>query len=264
MKTLFEIRNLHAQVETLQILKGFDLKIQPGEIHAIMGPNGSGKSTLSKVIMGHPSYEVTAGDVIFEGESLNEKSPDERARKGIFMAFQHPKEIAGIKLSTFLRAAEKSVLAERGEKPESIIGFNKKLLGEMRELKIPEKFAERYINTGFSGGEKKKAEILQMKILKPKLIILDEIDSGLDVDALRAVAKAVMEFKDEHRAVLIITHYQRILEYINPDFVHVMVDGRVMKSGGKEFAKELEEKGYEQYVPASKEVKKVSALNVMN
>jgi Fe-S cluster assembly ATP-binding protein len=258
---VLKISNLHAQIESLQILKGLNLEIKKGEIHAIMGPNGSGKSTLSKVIMGHPGYEVTKGEIDFQGENITELEPDERAKKGIFMAFQHPKEIAGIKFSTFIRTAQKAMLSEKNEKAPSVIQFNKDLKNRMKELHIPTDFTDRYINIGFSGGEKKKGEILQMQTLEPTLSVLDEIDSGLDVDALRLVAKAVQEFKNQDKSILIITHYQRILEHVQPDFVHVMVHGKIVKSGGKEFAKELEEEGYAEYLKNIEPT--IKSLNVL-
>lgn len=244
MKTLLEIQNLHVEVEKNQVLKGLNLKIQPGEIHAIMGPNGSGKSSLAKTIAGHPLFKVRKGSVLFDDENILKLEANERAKRGIFLAFQQPKEIAGVKFAAFLRAAQKA----RHGTTESVISFHKNLKGRMKSLHLPDEFTDRFVNAGFSGGEKKKGEILQMQILQPKLVILDEIDSGLDVDALKKVAEAIKNYHSKHVSILIITHYQRILEHIHPDCVHVMVDGKIKKSGGKEFAKKLEKEGYAKYL----------------
>lgn len=249
MTALLEIKNLKVSVETKAVLKGIDLRINAGEIHAIMGPNGSGKSTLSNVIMGHPKYRVTGGDILFGGKSILKMKPHERALAGIFLAFQYPKEITGVTLEEFLLAAYRARQAHLyPEKPPILVFRFKKLLQEtMKELKIPESFAERFLNHGFSGGEKKKAEALQMVLLEPLLAVLDETDSGLDVDALKIIATSVksMMKRQKKTGILLITHYQRILKHLKPDFVHVMKDGRIVKSGGHKLAHELEKKGYE-------------------
>ncbi|MEO0138734.1 MAG: Fe-S cluster assembly ATPase SufC [candidate division WOR-3 bacterium] len=238
---LLEIRNLAVSVEGNRILKGVNLTINPGEIHAVMGPNGSGKSTLTLAIMGHPAYSVEEGDILFEGESILELSTDERAKKGIFLAFQHPLEIEGVRVSQMLWKAAQ----ERGLKI-SPFEFRKILKEAYGKLKM-EDFIDRYLNVGFSGGEKKRSEVAQLLTLKPKLAILDEIDSGLDIDAVKLVGDVLTRAKEENpnMSMLIITHYQRILNFIKPDYVHVMVDGRIVKSGGFELSLELEEKGYE-------------------
>jgi Fe-S cluster assembly ATP-binding protein len=244
------IRNLHVNIAETgdPILKGFDLTVRQGEIHALMGPNGSGKSTLAYTLMGHPSYEVTTGEIWFKGENILELDPDERSQKGIFLAFQYPVAIPGVTVANFLRTA---INAHRKAKdPEdkgiSIPEFRKMLLGKMGMLKMDQSFAGRYLNDGFSGGEKKRAEILQMAALEPEIAILDETDSGLDIDALRIVSEGVNTLRGPGMGALVITHYQRILNYIEPDYVHIMVDGRVVKSGGKELAIYLEEHGYEE------------------
>ena len=251
MATL-EIKNLHAQVlpsdeneEPKEILKGVDLTVNSGEIHAIMGPNGSGKSTLSYVIAGHPRYEVTEGEILLDGENVLEMGVDERARAGLFLAMQYPTEVPGVKMSQFLRSA---VTATRGEAPK-LREWNKELTQAREDLKIDKSFASRSVNEGFSGGEKKRHEILQLSLLKPKFAILDETDSGLDVDALRVVSEGVNRYKaEENGGILLITHYTRILQYIKPDTVHVFVDGRIAASGGAELADELEANGYEKYL----------------
>ena len=246
---ILSIRGLHAKVaeQDIEILHGLDLDIGAGEIHAIMGPNGSGKSTLSKIISGHPAYEATAGDVIFRGQNILELEPDERARTGIFLAFQYPVEIPGVSIANFLRTALQAHLGE-GEELD-LFDFQDLLLDRMALLEMDPSFAERPVNDGFSGGEKKRNEILQMAVLKPKLALLDETDSGLDIDALQIVAKGVntLHAEDPEMSVLLITHYQRLLNYIKPDFVHVMVDGRIVRSGGPELALQLEEQGYEEF-----------------
>lgn len=240
------IRDLRVAVEGKEILKGVNLEINRGEFHAVMGPNGSGKSTLAMALMGHPKYEILGGEVIFEGENILELSPEERSQRGLFLAFQYPMEIEGVALSQFLWTAVKA----RSEDPDSMKGkalmeFRKVLSNALETVKLPEEFADRYLNVGFSGGEKKRTEIAQLLTLKPKIAILDETDSGLDIDSVRIVAEAVRAMKGPDFGALIITHYQRILNYLEPDFVHVMVDGRVVKSGGSELAHQLEEKGYD-------------------
>ncbi|MEX1257846.1 MAG: Fe-S cluster assembly ATPase SufC [Gemmatimonadota bacterium] len=243
------IRDLRAKVadEDFEILHGVDLELGEGEIHAIMGPNGSGKSTLAKVLAGHPGYEVTGGEVRFRGEDLLELEPDARSRKGIFLAFQYPVEIPGVSIANFLRTALQAHLAE-GEEVD-LFEFQDELLARMELLEMPPSFAERAVNDGFSGGEKKRNEILQMAMLRPVLALMDETDSGLDIDALQIVAKGVRKLHEEspEMTVLIITHYQRLLDYIRPDHVHVMVGGRIVRSGGPELAEELEAKGYEEF-----------------
>jgi len=243
---LLKISNLHAEIaeEGTEILKGVDLEIREGEVHAIMGPNGSGKSTLSKVISGHPAYEVTDGEVLFRGESVLDMEPDERARAGIFLAFQYPVEIPGVSIANFMRTA---LNAKRGEEID-VFDFQDLLIEKMEMLDMDPVFAERSVNDGFSGGEKKRNEILQLALLEPTLAVMDETDSGLDIDALKVVSAGINTIKSQHvtdMAVLLITHYQRMLNYVKPDFVHVMVDGRIIRSGGPELALELEEKGYE-------------------
>jgi Fe-S cluster assembly ATP-binding protein len=237
---LLSIQNLHAEIEGKPILKGIDLAIKKGEVHAMMGPNGSGKSTLSNVLMGHPKYVVTSGKIRYKGEDILPLSADERARRGLFLAFQYPLSIPGVPVAKFLRM---SLQAVRG-KDIPIIEFRKQLKQKMEELGIPDSFTTRYINEGFSGGEKKRHEILQLSMLQPDLAILDETDSGLDIDALKIVASGVMHTKAPDRAILLITHYQRLLNYIQPDFVHVLADGRIVKSGGQNLALELEKTGY--------------------
>jgi Fe-S cluster assembly ATP-binding protein len=243
---LLKITNLHAEIaeEGTEILRGVDLEINEGEIHAIMGPNGSGKSTLSKVISGHPAYEVTDGEILFRGESVLDMEPDERANAGIFLAFQYPVEIPGVSIANFLRTA---LNAKRGEEMD-IFDYQDMLVEKMEMLEMDPVFAERSVNDGFSGGEKKRNEILQLAMLEPTLAIMDETDSGLDIDALKVVSAGINKIKSEHEkdmAVLLITHYQRMLNYVKPDFVHVMVAGRIVRSGGPELALELEAGGYE-------------------
>ena len=241
MSTL-EIIDLHVSIEDKQILKGVNLVMNTGEIHAIMGPNGTGKSTLSQAIMGHPSYTITKGQVLLDGEDVTEMEVDERARAGLFLAMQYPSEIAGITNAEFMRAA---INARRPEDDKiSVMNFIKKLDEKMEILNMPEEMAERYLNEGFSGGEKKRNEILQLMMIEPKFAILDEIDSGLDIDALKVVSKGVNLMSGPDFGVLIITHYQRLLNYVHPTFVHVMVDGRIVKSGDASLAKRLEAEGY--------------------
>ncbi|RIX52420.1 Fe-S cluster assembly ATPase SufC [Paenibacillus nanensis] len=243
MATHFVIDGLKAEIEGKEILKGINLEIKGGEIHAIMGPNGTGKSTLASALMGHPKYEVTGGSATLDGEDLLEMETDERARAGLFLAMQYPSEIPGVTNSDFLRSA---INARREEGNEiSLIKFIRQMEGKMKELEMNPEFAHRYLNEGFSGGEKKRNEILQMMLLDPKIVVLDEIDSGLDIDALRIVANGVNAMRSEERGFLIITHYQRLLNYITPDFVHVMMQGRIVKSGGPELAQRLENEGYD-------------------
>ncbi|WP_368645948.1 Fe-S cluster assembly ATPase SufC [Alkalibacterium putridalgicola] len=239
---VLEIKNLHVSIEDKEILKGVNLKMQTGEIHAIMGPNGTGKSTLSAAIMGHPSYEVTEGEVLLDGENILEMEVDERARAGLFLAVQYPSEIAGISNAEFMRAAINSRRDE--DNKMGVMEFLKKLDEKMALLDMPEEMAERYLNEGFSGGEKKRNEILQLMMIEPTFAILDEIDSGLDIDALQVVSKGVNEMRGEGFGSLIITHYQRLLNYITPDVVHIMMDGRVVKTAGAELAQQLEAEGY--------------------
>ncbi|MEM6763776.1 MAG: Fe-S cluster assembly ATPase SufC [Bacteroidota bacterium] len=242
---MLSIKNLHASIEDKEILKGFTLDINPGEVHAIMGPNGSGKSTLASVLAGKEDYEVSAGEVLFEGNDILELDPHERAGEGIFLAFQYPVEIPGVSMVNFLRTSLNSIREYRGEEPVSAGAFLK-LMKEKKEIvELDQQLTKRSVNVGFSGGEKKRNEIFQMAMLEPKLAILDETDSGLDIDALRIVSEAVNKLRNENNSFLVITHYQRLLTYIVPDVVHVMVDGRIVKSGGKELALELEEKGYD-------------------
>ena len=242
---MLEIKNLHAKVEEKDILKGINLEIKPGEIHAIMGPNGSGKSTLASVITGKEEYEMTDGQILFENENLEDVSPEERAHKGIFMSFQYPIEIPGVTTTNFIKPAINETRKAQGEKEMSAKDMLQKLREKCDLLDIDQKFLSRSINDGFSGGEKKRNEIFQMAMLEPKLAILDETDSGLDIDALKIVANGVNKLKSKDNAVLVITHYQRLLDHIVPDFVHVLFDGKIVKSGGKELAFELEEKGYD-------------------
>lgn len=247
MTSRLEIRDLHAEVEGNEILKGVNLKVKPGEIHALMGPNGTGKSTLAHVLMGHPAYEVTAGEILFKGENIVEMDPDERSRKGLFLAFQYPVAIPGLSVANFLRSAINA--HRKADDPEDkgipIPEFRKLLKEKMDLLEMSHEFAGRYLNEGFSGGEKKRAEILQLAALEPEIAILDETDSGLDIDALRIVASGVNALAGPNLGVLVITHYQRILNYIKPDVVHIMLDGRIVETGGAELAEQLEEQGYQ-------------------
>jgi Fe-S cluster assembly ATP-binding protein len=247
MTALLEVKGLKVQVEDNEILHGLDLTVNPGEVHAIMGPNGSGKSTLSHVIAGKPGYDVTAGEILFRGEDLLEMSADERAAKGVFLAFQYPVEIPGVTTMNFLRTALNSQRKARGEAELLVPDFLKKVREVAGSLNIPMDMLKRGVNVGFSGGEKKRNEVLQMALFQPSLCILDEMDSGLDIDALRVAADGVNALRSKERAMVVITHYQRLLNYIVPDFVHVMSKGRVVKSGGKDLALELEKSGYAQF-----------------
>ncbi|WP_340064356.1 Fe-S cluster assembly ATPase SufC [Ascidiimonas aurantiaca] len=242
---MLKIKNLHASIEDKEILKGINLEVKPGEIHAIMGPNGSGKSTLSSVIAGKEEYEVTSGEILFEGEDIGELAPEERAHKGIFLSFQYPVEIPGVSVTNFVKTAINETRKAQGLEEMPANKMLKKLREKSELLEIDRKFLSRSLNEGFSGGEKKRNEIFQMAMLEPKLAILDETDSGLDIDALRIVANGVNKLRNQDNAVVVITHYQRLLEYIVPDYVHVLHDGKIVKSGTKELALQLEEKGYD-------------------
>jgi Fe-S cluster assembly ATP-binding protein len=242
--SLLEIKNLHASVDGHEILKGIDLTINAGEVHSIMGPNGSGKSTLAQVLSRHETYEVTQGQVLYNGKDLLEMKPEEAACEGIFLAFQYPVEIPGIGNAYFLRSALNAIRKYKGEDEMDAMDFLPMFREKLKLLEMDDKLMSRSVNEGFSGGEKKRNEILQMAVLEPKLAILDETDSGLDIDALKIVAKGVNALRSPERAMLVVTHYQRLLNYIVPDYVHVLVDGRIVRSGGKELALELEEKGY--------------------
>ena len=244
---MLEIKNLHAIVEgeDIEILKGVNLTVNKGEIHAIMGPNGSGKSTLSKIVAGHPGYEVTQGDIIYDGESILEMDPDERAHAGIFLAFQYPVEVPGVTNMTLLRESYNTIAKSRGREEMDPLEFEDYLKTKLDLVEMNPEFLHRSVNTAFSGGEKKRNEIFQMAVLQPKLSFLDETDSGLDIDALRIVSGGINQIHGKEDAVVMVTHYQRLLEYIVPDVVHVMIDGVIVKTGGKELALELEEKGYD-------------------
>jgi len=237
---MLEIKNLHVTAEEKEILKGIDLEMPAGEVHVIMGPNGSGKSTLANTLAGHPKYAVTDGEILLDGKSIAEAKVDERARAGLFLSMQYPPEVEGVTIASFLRTAKQTLTGEQ----INPLKFHKELSEQAKKLHIDKSFLSRYLNVGFSGGEKKKFEILQLLVLDPKLAVLDETDSGLDVDALRIVAEGVNGFKNEEKGILLITHYNRILRYVQPDRVHVMEDGKIVKSGGAELAKEVEEKGY--------------------
>jgi Fe-S cluster assembly ATP-binding protein len=250
---LLKLENLHVSLEDgTEIVKGVDLEVDANEVHAIMGPNGSGKSTLAYALMGHPAYEITEGKLIFDGEDVTELGADERAQRGLFLAFQYPHAIPGVTVTSFLRSAINAVRKARNggvDDPIAIPEFRKELLGQMDRLKVSRELASRYLNDGFSGGEKKRVEILQMAMLKPRLAVLDETDSGLDIDALRVVAGGVKELVGPNMGALVITHYQRILDYITPDRVHVFVGGKIVEEGGAELAKKLESGGYAPYEP---------------
>ncbi|MEM6782045.1 MAG: Fe-S cluster assembly ATPase SufC [Pseudomonadota bacterium] len=250
---MIEIKNLHARIADedgngAEILKGIDLVIEPGKVHAIMGPNGSGKSTLSYVLAGREDYEITDGDILFDGESILEMAPEERAAAGLFLAFQYPVEIPGVQMTTFLKTALNAIRKARGQDELDAIGFLKLMKATCEKLGIPEDMMKRPVNVGFSGGEKKRNEALQMAMLDPVFAVLDETDSGLDIDALKVVANGVNAMRSDERSFLVITHYQRLLDYIKPDVVHVLANGKIAKTGGPELAKELEDKGYADYL----------------
>ncbi|HTF38490.1 MAG TPA: Fe-S cluster assembly ATPase SufC [Blastocatellia bacterium] len=241
---MLEVKNLHASVDKNEILRGINLEVKAGEVHAIMGPNGSGKSTLAHILAGREGYELTRGEVVYEGKDLLAMLPEQRAREGVFLAFQYPVEIAGVSNTYFLRAALNAIRKHRGLDELDAMDFLKVVREKMRLLEMDETLMNRPVNEGFSGGEKKRNEIFQMAVLEPKLAILDETDSGLDIDALRTVADGINRLRSPERAIILVTHYQRLLSYVVPDFVHVLADGRIVKSGGKELAHELEQKGY--------------------
>ncbi|MEL6560614.1 MAG: Fe-S cluster assembly ATPase SufC [Bacteroidota bacterium] len=242
---MLKIQNLQARIEEKEILNGINLEVKPGEVHAIMGPNGSGKSTLASVLAGREDYEVTGGSITFKGEDLLELAPEERAREGVFLAFQYPVEIPGVTTTNFLKTAVNQVREHNGLSKLDAVSFLKEMKAKMKLVEIDQSLLSRSLNEGFSGGEKKRNEIFQMAMLEPKLAILDETDSGLDIDALKIVANGVNKLKSEDNATIVVTHYQRLLDYIVPDFVHVLYKGKIVKSGGKELALELEEKGYD-------------------
>ncbi len=242
---LLEIKNLHASIDGKEILKGIDLVIEKGEIHAIMGPNGSGKSTLASVLAGREEFEVTEGEVLFEGKNLLEMDPEERAREGVFLAFQYPVEIPGVSTANFIKASVNEIRKHRGEEPLDAASMMRMMKEKLEMVEMDKSFLSRSINEGFSGGEKKRNEVFQMAVMQPKLAILDETDSGLDIDALKIVANGVNQLRNDENAFLIITHYQRLLDYIVPDKVHVLLNGKIVKSGGKDLALALEEKGYD-------------------
>src|SRR5436190_20670780 len=250
---LLELKNLHVALEDgTEIVKGVDLAVNPNEVHAVMGPNGSGKSTLAYALMGHPAYEITEGEVLFDGRDLVAMGPDERAQAGLFLAFQYPHAIPGVTVTSFLRSAINAVRKARAggvDDPIPVGEFRKELLGQMDRLKVSRELAQRYLNDGFSGGEKKRVEILQMAMLKPRIAVLDETDSGLDIDALRIVAGGVKELVGPEMGALVITHYQRILNFIRPGYVHVFVNGRIVAEGGPELAHQLEKEGYAAFMP---------------
>lgn len=252
---LLKLENLHVALEDgTEIVKGVDLEVDLNEVHAVMGPNGSGKSTLAYALMGHPAYEITEGRLLFDGDDVTELGADERAQRGLFLAFQYPHAIPGVTVTSFLRSAINAVRKARNggvDDPIAIPEFRKELLGQMDRLKVSRELASRYLNDGFSGGEKKRVEILQMAMLKPRIAVLDETDSGLDIDALRVVAGGVNELVGTEMGALVITHYQRILNYVTPDHVHVFVDGRIVESGGPELAEKLEADGYDPFIPAT-------------
>lgn len=243
MKNLLKIIDLHTKVEDMEILKGLNLEINEGEVHVIMGPNGAGKSTLANTLMAHPKYSISEGEIIFNGEQINNLKADERAKKGIFLSFQTPEEVPGITVENFLRTAKNNMTG----KNTAIFAFRKELKEKMELLKFNDEYAKRYLNVGFSGGEKKKNEVLQMAILEPKLAILDETDSGLDVDAIKIVSEGVKLLSNPTRSIIIITHHSKILEYVKPDYVHILVDGKIVKTGDASLVSEVEKNGYEEY-----------------
>jgi Fe-S cluster assembly ATP-binding protein len=251
---LLELKNLHVALEDgTEIVKGVDLAVDTNQVHAVMGPNGSGKSTLAYALMGHPAYQITEGQILFGGEDVTELAADERAQRGLFLAFQYPHAVPGVTVTSFLRSAINAIRKARAggeDDPVPIPEFRQELLGAMERLRIPRELAQRYLNEGFSGGEKKRVEILQMAMLKPRIAVLDETDSGLDIDALRTIADGVQELVGPEMGALVITHYQRILNHITPDFVHVFVDGRIVEEGGPELAHKLEAEGYKPYEEA--------------
>jgi Fe-S cluster assembly ATP-binding protein len=251
---LLELKNLHVALENgTEIVKGVDLSVDLNQVHAVMGPNGSGKSTLAYALMGHPAYEITEGQILFDGEDVTERGADERAQRGLFLAFQYPHSVPGVTVTSFLRSAINAVRKARAggaDDPVPIKQFREDMLGAMERLKIPRELAQRYLNDGFSGGEKKRVEILQMAMLQPRIAVLDETDSGLDIDALRIIADGVQALIGPEMGALVITHYQRILNHITPDFVHVFVDGRIVEEGGPELAHKLEAEGYKAYEEA--------------
>ena len=243
---MLSIKNLHVEVDGKEIIRGLDLNVDPGEVHAIMGPNGSGKSTLAHVLAGRDGYEVISGEVLYDGENLLDMAPEDRAREGVFLGFQYPVEIPGVNNTYFLKAALNAARKHRGEDELDAMDFMKLVKEKLEILHIDDSLLQRPVNVGFSGGEKKRNEVFQMAVLEPKLAILDETDSGLDIDALRDVARGVNALRNEDRAIVLVTHYQRLLSYITPDFVHILSDGRIVKSGGQELALEVEEEGYTQ------------------
>ena len=250
---LLELKNLRVALEDgTEIVKGVDLAVDRNQVHAVMGPNGSGKSTLAYALMGHPGYEITEGEILFDGEDVTELGADERAQRGLFLAFQYPHAVPGVTVTSFMRSAINAVRKARAggvDDPVAIAEFRQEMLAQMERLRIPRELAQRYLNDGFSGGEKKRVEILQMAMLKPRIAVLDETDSGLDIDALRVVADGVQDLVGPEMGALVITHYQRILNYVKPDFVHVFVDGRIVEEGGPELAHKLEAEGYEAFTP---------------
>jgi len=248
MSELLNVKNVHAKVGEKEILKGVDLRILAGEVHVIMGPNGSGKSTLANVLMGHPKFTVSGGEITFDGKNILKLKPEDRAQLGMFMAFQYPREIAGVEMNRMLYMAYKNKGVKEGEQETDIIKFNEKIKYEAEKLNLKPELSERSVNQGFSGGEKKKSEMLQLAVLEPRFAILDETDSGLDIDALKVVGQAINRYRSVNRSILLVTHYNRILQYLKPDFIHVMIDGKIVATGGEELAKELEDKGYEKYV----------------
>ncbi len=241
------IKDLYVSIQDKEIVRGLNLDIKSGEVHALMGPNGSGKSTLSFAIMGHPKYKINSGNILFNGSSILESKPEQRAKLGLFLSFQYPSEIPGVRYSNFLRLALNSKRKARGLEPIPVLEFSRLLKQEIKNLGMDQSFTNRYLNEGFSGGEKKRSEILQLAVLKPNIAILDETDSGLDIDALKIVAQNINNLAKQGIGILVITHYQRILKYLQPDFVHVMIDGNIVKSGKKELAQELEERGYSDF-----------------